>query len=321
MKKLLPYILILVIFTGILNPIKKVYASAYSDCVASSAGQGADVSLCKGLEGDPSKTTTNTTTYTFLAPLPGVGNTFNAAGEGGSGLGAYLNIIINLFIGICAVLAVIMIVMGGIQYMTSELMSSKEEGRHRISGAIFGLLLALGAWLILNTINPALLNNDLSSLKKATVSVSLDAPQKLGADGKTYPDGSVFGTIWSGTPPTFNRPVNTNPSGDCATVGQPSCTSLKGLDPRIVNNIESNCSTCNLTITGGTESWLHSVNSSHRPGSATIDLSATSDINTYITGSGTFPNDGKVYSKNGVNYLAEKAGQTAGTTAAHWHAY
>src|SRR5258708_283862 len=51
-------------------------------------------------------------------------------------LGTYLNIMIKLCIGIAAVLAMIMIVMGGIEYMTSELMSHKQEGRERVTNAI-----------------------------------------------------------------------------------------------------------------------------------------------------------------------------------------
>jgi cell wall-associated NlpC family hydrolase len=78
---------------------------------------------------------------------------------------------IKIFIGLCAVLAVVMIVIGGIEYMTSELVSSKEAGKERIRGAIFGLLLALGAWTLLNQINPDILNTNLSSLQNVTVDV------------------------------------------------------------------------------------------------------------------------------------------------------
>ncbi len=126
--------------------------------------------------------------YHFLAPLPCDSNaspaipgcvngqltTFDtSSGTGNNKLGDYLNIMIRIFIGICAVLAVIMIVMGGIEYMTSELVSSKGEGKSKITHAIFGLLLALGAYLILNTINPQLLKTDLSSLTDQNVTVTL----------------------------------------------------------------------------------------------------------------------------------------------------
>lgn len=120
--------------------------------------------------------------YYNLAPLPceigtpgcnenGVLEKFNPTEN--NNIGAYLNVMIRIFIGICAVLAVIMIVIGGLEYMTSELVSNKEHGKERISGAIFGLILALGAWTILNQINPNLLNTDLKSLITAEVVVQL----------------------------------------------------------------------------------------------------------------------------------------------------
>jgi hypothetical protein len=111
--------------------------------------------------------------YTPLAPLPGF-TSIDVTDV--NGLSIYLNTMIALFIGICAVLAVIMIVLGGIQYATSELISSKEAGKERIRNALFGLLLALGSWLILNTINPDLLNtNPLAShLTEQTITAELE---------------------------------------------------------------------------------------------------------------------------------------------------
>ena len=116
--------------------------------------------------------------YNLLAPLPNIGAIFDptsAPGAQNNNLGIYLNMMITIFIGICAVLAVVMIVIGGMEYMTSELIASKEEGKDRILHAIFGLLLALGAWTILNQINPALLKTDLGSLQNVTVDVGLGA--------------------------------------------------------------------------------------------------------------------------------------------------
>ena len=98
--------------------------------------------------------------YKLLAPIPvpfeGEELTTFQVNEGGA-LAKYLNVMIKAFIGICAVLAMVMIVMGGLEYMTSELISSKEAGKNRIRDALFGLLLALGAYAILNSINPKLL--------------------------------------------------------------------------------------------------------------------------------------------------------------------
>jgi cell wall-associated NlpC family hydrolase len=99
--------------------------------------------------------------------------------SGTNSLGMYLNLMMNIFIGICAVLAVIMILMGGIEYMSSELISSKEAGKERIRNALLGLLLALGAWTLLNTINPNLLNTSFSSLTSVAADAQLGGESSL----------------------------------------------------------------------------------------------------------------------------------------------
>jgi hypothetical protein len=75
---------------------------------------------------------------------------------------------IKIFIGLCAVLSMVMLVIGGIEYMTSELISSKEEGKKRIGKALLGLLIALGAYALLFTINPDLLKSDINVPNTAT---------------------------------------------------------------------------------------------------------------------------------------------------------
>lgn len=168
-------------------------------------------------------TTTNTcvtptvdtkTKYTLLAPLPFMGldgtdatiDTLYNKDTNPCPFGKYLNVLIKLFLGIAGVLAVVMIVWGGIQYMTSELASSKEEGKKSITNAILGLLLALGAWLILNTINPDLLNVCLNTLPKAEITVN-EAPPTA-ADFN--PNEQIpTGTVRSCTEGITKPPVNT----------------------------------------------------------------------------------------------------------------
>ena len=127
--------------------------------------------------------------YNLLAPLPCAEDvpgcdpitktlkTFDPTtqpGESNKQLSRYLNIMIRIFIGICAVLAVIMIVIGGLEYMTSELIGEKADGKRRIVNALLGLVLALGAWTILHEINPSLLVADLASLEGVEVEVTLE---------------------------------------------------------------------------------------------------------------------------------------------------
>lgn len=101
--------------------------------------------------------------YQLLAPLPNAdGGQPIPSVDTTSGLGSYLNLMIKIFIGICAVLSVVMIVVGGLEYMTSELISSKQAGKERIEHALLGLLIALGAYALLFTINPDLLKSDVT---------------------------------------------------------------------------------------------------------------------------------------------------------------
>lgn len=89
--------------------------------------------------------------YAVLESIPGIN-----AGSSPS-LSTYLGAIFKIGIGLAGVLAVLMIVIGGIQYIGSGMSpSGKTDARDRITNAVLGLLLALLSWIILNTINPNL---------------------------------------------------------------------------------------------------------------------------------------------------------------------
>ena len=96
--------------------------------------------------------------YAPLQPLPGSGGVVSTGNTVG-----YLQNIIFLVIGIAIVLAVLMLVIGGVQYMASDAFTQKEDAKDRMTMAIFGLIIALGAYLLLNTINPDLVTFRLPS--------------------------------------------------------------------------------------------------------------------------------------------------------------
>ncbi|MFA6586129.1 MAG: pilin [Candidatus Paceibacterota bacterium] len=278
--------------------------------------------------GGSSTTAVNTdTTYTPLAPLPkgdGTGEmltTIDTAGQ--CPFGNYLNIIIKLILGIAAVLAMVMIVMGGIEYMTSELISGKEAGKETITHAILGLLLALSAYLILNTINPQLLKACLvDQLPDATIVIDDSIPQTP-INGK-YSNGAILGTKLddsigkilspcakvgdTGCLPAYVRVANT----ECITIGQTNCTSTRGLVTNNLQTIQWGCK-CTLAVTGGTEFWLHggkTGKTSHHSNSSTVDLRITSELTNYITNGQSLVN-WKRYEKDGISFLKEPN---------HWHA-
>ncbi len=104
----------------------------------------------------------DTLQYTPLAPLPGIGDLApNGVGPPSptvSSLPDYLVAIFKLTLGLAAVMAVVQITIGGVEYMSTDAISGKENGKERITQAIYGLLLAIGAWLILYTVNPKTLD-------------------------------------------------------------------------------------------------------------------------------------------------------------------
>jgi len=69
--------------------------------------------------------------------------------------------IANLYkfaVSIAILLAVIFIVWGGIRYMTTDVAGGKSAGKSAIQNALFGLIVVLGSFILLNTINPDLIN-------------------------------------------------------------------------------------------------------------------------------------------------------------------
>ncbi|MBI3020291.1 MAG: hypothetical protein HYY60_03140 [Parcubacteria group bacterium] len=74
-----------------------------------------------------------------------------------TGLAGYLQTLFWLAITLAGVLAVLMIVKGGVLYMTSEAFNTKQAAKTQITMAIVGFLLAISSVLILTTINPDLL--------------------------------------------------------------------------------------------------------------------------------------------------------------------
>ena len=106
--------------------------------------------------------TGNSSVYTLLAPIGSI-KTMNSSGcaEGdntciGNNIGKYLNFVFKFGIGLSAALAVIYLIIYGVTYMGDESIFGKTEAKSRMFKAVLGLIIALGAWALLNTINPDL---------------------------------------------------------------------------------------------------------------------------------------------------------------------
>ena len=91
------------------------------------------------------------TKYTLIQPIPGIQEV--------SSFPEYVSYFIPLLLGVAALMAVLQIVRAGFQRASAFGNESKiKESEEVISAAIMGLVLALAAYLILNIINPDLVN-------------------------------------------------------------------------------------------------------------------------------------------------------------------
>lgn len=132
------------------------------ECVQRPQSQITNSQSLNPVDIDPLKVDGGSGVYKLLAPIGSLeeidttGKTCPGNPDIANGIGCYLNIIFKIAIGICAALAVIMLVINGIKYMTSESFTEKSELKKDMLGPIMGLFIALGAFAILNTINPAL---------------------------------------------------------------------------------------------------------------------------------------------------------------------
>lgn len=88
-----------------------------------------------------------------LEPLPGIDYSTNNPGD-------FFNSLFRLGVVVAAFLAVIMLVYGGIKYMTTDAGGSKSEAKIIIGSALGGLALILSSYLIISVINPNIANFD-----------------------------------------------------------------------------------------------------------------------------------------------------------------
>jgi hypothetical protein len=256
--------------------------------------------------------------YVVLTPLPGITDPDCVGVNCTTTLERYLPQMFNLIIGIAAVLAFIVITFGGVTYATSDALQGKQDGKAHIENGIYGLLLVIGAWVILNTINPQLLDfrlflpkSDVTTSTGTTVPASGGIKMtaaEISADSATRTRLQSAGVAINATPCTEGQGFG--------------CTNLNGLPEPAVQgliSLKSDCG-CEIVVTGGTEPGPHKT---HGVGKPMVDLRYSDSLNAWLKKKKFVRIDGKganITLQNGrkVYMVYESAGQ-GNSTGAHWH--
>lgn len=137
--------------------------------------------------------------YRLLTPLPGLSVLLdpdlcrekqieNPGGGQICDINDFLNYAFRLLIGVAAVVLVLRIIFEGYQYAVTDVPFLKVKAKQGFWTAVLGLLLALTAYIILNTINPKLVSN---SINIESVNVMLADSGDSNAPTILTPTGSL----------------------------------------------------------------------------------------------------------------------------------
>lgn len=109
-------------------------------------------------------TTFGAETYTLLEPLPCIANTGQTCESNGTitkiDTKTYLSYVYKFAIAFAAVAAVVMLMYAGFEYAMTDIISTKSAAKARMYNALMGLATMLASYLILQTIDPRLVQID-----------------------------------------------------------------------------------------------------------------------------------------------------------------
>jgi len=211
--------------------------------------------------------TTEAQEYNLISPI----SNDPSFTRGGGLLGQYAQTVYQTALGAAAILAVMMLVIGGVRYtLTAVSPDEKSTAKGYMWNALWGLFIVLAAWLVLYTINPDLVFLD---FRIPRISISPAAPP-------TPPPPPIGLPPLPGTPvPAIEGVVRQRFSADNITINRipcspwdpndpltprSGCTNVGGLRESAISGtiqIKSECG-CTVKITGGSERNGHNCSSS-----------------------------------------------------------
>lgn len=256
------------------------------------------------------------TEYKLLEPIPQL---LKQNSTDSTDTATFIPGLFRLAISLATGLAVLMLIYGGIQYMSTDAWGEKNEAKGTIQNAIVGLLLTLSAWLIIATINPQLVKFDLN-IERIEMPQNTNQPGSGGTGRVMTPSEIAADVEVRRRIQDANILINAGPCLQGQTSG---CTNLNGLGEGAIQGLiglKSDCGACVVRVTGGTEPGAHRT---HGVGRSIVDLGNEASLRSWLGEKGFLINNGNgavVQLSNGrrVSFVFERAGQ-GNSTGDHWH--
>jgi hypothetical protein len=157
--------------------------------------------------------------YTPLEPFGQGGVSY-----GTGGLPQYLKSSYNILLSLGTIVGIVILILGGIQYMLSDSVFDKDKAKKSITAAVWGMSILLGSYLILYTINP-----DILTFRLITPS-NINIQYNWGAATSTPPP-PVTTTLTSEQKNSLQNYFNTSPLACVITLGCPKTI----IDSLVVN--------------------------------------------------------------------------------------
>jgi hypothetical protein len=195
--------------------------------------------------------------YTALEPIPGLTSGTNLTAPGS--LPNIINAIFKILISAGALLAVLSLTVGGVQYMVSGSASGKSSGIGRAKAALWGILLIAASWLILNTVNPQLLKFDLNPCP-AGVCKSTTGGSFAPSGGLANPTpGTSNSTVINKEAGTVSTPYGTTYTSDNTNLNNAYGCSNSGGTWKYLTNSSGGWSTGGTCYIGATQTGVGAV--------------------------------------------------------------
>lgn len=240
-----------------------------------------------------------------------VSNTISASGI--SGIFSSLWI---LGITSCILAAMGILAINGLKLQAVDSGNKEREIKEDIKRAVYGVIGVLALWLILNQINPQLLKGEISFAKINTGSGSTvgtgnppPPPTEPGTPGSEANMRTTLAAI----------PIGVNNATPCTGGNTTGCTNVAGMRDetiQMLTALRSNCSGCDITITGGTEPG----HASHGVGKLPVDLRKVDSLDAVVR-SGIMISPPAGFCIAEYRYIGWRFCDEAPPAAPHWHVY